>query len=153
MSVAKPKRTVYDEPIEAELARWPGVRWRREVRSKHYALVLEHGGLTRIHIYPSTPGDTVRGPLNQIRDLRAQLKEMGAERIGRVKSTSPKRERNKTTPTAVDLGERAEVDPSRDPWAALTSVRKKLVDQAPFILPIPASNPLPLWKKLLALSK
>jgi hypothetical protein len=134
MSRAQPKRTCYDEALEAELARWPGVTWRREVRSKHYALVLDFGGLTRFHIYPSTPGDTTRGPLNQVRDLRAMLKGMGAVRLAEPKATGPKRQRNRTeakVPRPV-----VELRPVSDPLAGLAAFRRKLVDQTPFVLPI-----------------
>lgn len=114
-----PKRNIYDDGTEAELARWPGITWRHEHRAKHESVVLTFGEATRFVCYPATPGDTRRGVLNHIADLRAELKAMGAEREPQVKAVGPKRRRNVTEPNGLDLGERPKRGPSRDPWAVL----------------------------------
>ena len=147
MSQAQPKRTIYDDAMEAELARWPRVTWKRVVRGKHYAMNLTFGGVTRLHTYPSTPSDSRRGQQRQIRDLKESLRDLGATREVQRKATGPKRRQNRTTPSVIDLGERAVRDPSRDPFAGLAQLRRDLVDATPFVLPIRNSH-RPWWKKL-----
>lgn len=122
MSAPKVKRTDYDDPVETEIERWPGVTFRREVRAKHFALVLTFNGASKFLIYPATGSDR-RGVLNHLTDLRAALRELGAVRIEPVKSTGPRRSRNRTEPRRVKTGEPATGGPKRDPWAALADFR------------------------------
>lgn len=124
-----------DQFVDAELARWPGVTWTREVRGKHYALVLRLRGQSRFVIYAATPSDR-RGLDNHLRDARVTLKAMGAKRLTEARSPAPRRRRNITTPARVDLGERAQHDPSRDPFSSLAALRREMVSNVPFVLPI-----------------
>ena len=111
-------RCEYDLATERELIMWPGVTWRREHRAKHMAVILTFRGLERMMTYPAS-GSDVRGPLNHVRDLRATLRDMGAYRVERTKSTSPRRARNRTTPARLPPIERATGGPRRDPWEPL----------------------------------
>jgi hypothetical protein len=147
VSQPRARATSYDDKMEAELARWPGVTFQRVIRGKHYGLQLTFNGVTRLHVYPSTPSANGRGVLNQISDMRASLKLIGAQRLPEPKAKHPKRARNKTVATVIDLGERAVRDPSRDPFAELTKLRRQLVDATPFVLPIRNSR-RPWWRKL-----
>lgn len=122
MSQPAVKRTFYDEPTEAELARWPAVTWSREVRGKHYALVLTYRGQSRFVTYPASPSNK-RGALNHIQNIRAELRGLGATRLEVVKTKTPHRQRNRTEPSRVDLGEMVIDGPSRDPWSVLASIR------------------------------
>lgn len=152
MSQPVPKRTTYDDAMEAEISRWPGVTFKRVIRGKHYGMQLSFNGVTRLHIYPSTPSDNGRGALNQIRCLKASLQTIGAQRLPEPKAKHPKRARNKTVSTVIDLGERAVRDPSRDPFTDLTKLRRQMVDATPVVLPIVNSH-RPWWRKLLPHSK
>lgn len=138
MTAAKPKRTIFDDPVEAELARWPGVTWSREVRGKHYALVLSFGCVSRFVIYSGSPSDGLRGAMNHLQDVRGVLRDLGATRKAEPKAPARARKRAPAVIEAVKRGERpdAGVGPLSDPFAALVTVRGRLVDAAPFILPI-----------------
>lgn len=119
MSQAAVKRHEYDEHQEAELAKWPGVEWSRQVRGKHYALVLSFNGRSRFVIYPTSPGDSIRGMLNHLTDVRATLRFIGAERLEEQVSAKPRRQRNRTEPIRVVIADRATGGPKRDPWTGL----------------------------------
>lgn len=124
MSAPSPKRHAFNDHQEAELARWPGVTWRREVRSKHYALVLTFGGVSRFVIYPTSPGDTMRGGMNHVRDIRAALTALGATRLEVIRSAAPQRRRNRTE--ARETFEPAVTRLSHDPFAALANFKPRL---------------------------
>src|SRR5690606_17680836 len=110
----------------AELANWPGVTWRREHRGKHLALVLAFDGVSRFVIYPTSPGDTYRGSLNHLRDVRAALSALGAKRVQPAKANRPRR-RPVTRPLHHEAPLAGGVQSSsrlgRDPFAALASLR------------------------------
>lgn len=145
MSAAKPKRTVYDDPTDAELARWPGVTWARQVRGKHYALILTFNGVSRFVTYPGTPGDSTRGVLNHLADVRAALRYLGATRTPEPRAASPRRARNRTD-APVRITERATGGPKRDPWEALRTL--EVVEPTPVQPPAPepvAQPKLSLW--------
>lgn len=124
MTAPSPKRHGFAEQQEAELSRWPGVTWTRQHRGKHYALVLEYGGLSRFVIYPASPGDMLRGGLNHVRDIRAVLTAMGAERVAEARSSRPSRRRNRTEPRRLEVVT-ADTRLSRDPFAALVDFRPR----------------------------
>lgn len=128
MSAPSPKRHEFNAYQEAELARWPGVTWRREHRSKHYALVLTFAGVSRFVIYPTSPGDTVRGGLNHVRDIRAALTALGATRQADARSERPRDRaplaRPPETGKLVDFTP-AETRLNRDPFAALASFQPR----------------------------
>lgn len=149
MSRATIRRTVYDEPTEAELRRWPGVTFTREVRGKHYALVLRFSGQQQRVVYPCTPGDSLRGPLNHLSDVRATLRKMGAERLPEPKSTAPVRRRNPPSKTATITPPVLDRDPSRDPWQVLAALKiagppPAQPEQPPVVPPR-----LPWWRRVL----
>jgi len=144
MSAPAVKRTCYDDPVETELQRWPGVTWRREVRGKHYALVLTFGGVSRFVIYPTSPGDTVRGPLNHLSNVRQELRAMGATRVGETKAAQTER-RRRTRPAVRPLNlsptePQAGASPNRDPWAALAEIKIA----PPPAIPVP---PASMWSR------
>lgn len=143
MSAAKPKRTCMDDAADAELLRWPGVVSHREVRGKHYALVLTFEGRSRFVTYSGTPGDTFAAPMTHVRDLKGVLRELGATRTPERKAPARERRQRQATPApAPRQSERpvAGVGPLSDPFAALASVRTRLVEATPFVLPIPAPS-------------
>lgn len=121
-------RHPYDDAVTAELERWPGVTASRVCRSKHYALNLMYDGRTRFVIYPNSPGDTVRGVRNHLRDVRAALREIGARRDTEPKAARVVRRRRAppAAPAAKPLV-RTEVEtgasPERDPFAVLSALK------------------------------
>lgn len=146
MSQAVCKRHVYDEQQEAELARWPGVTWGREVRGKHYALVLTFDGASRFVVYPSSPGDVMRGGLNHLTDARVALRAIGAVRTSQ-KRQGPKVARRRTRVEESFRLARLEPitgGPERDPWAEL-----RTIDLTPPEPPTPPPTPC-FWSRLLA---
>lgn len=145
------KRTTYDDPVEAELDRWPGVAWARETRSKHYALVLTYRGQSRFVIYPATPGDNRRGALNHLANVRAELRALGAQRSAPTKAEGRrKRQPSRTTATVYEF-ERANPDegPLRDPFAVLAAL-KIANDDAPAAQPESAAPRQSLWSRTAA---
>lgn len=130
----------YEAGQDAELERWPGVTWSREIKGKHYALVVTFGGVSRFVIYPSTPGDKVRGLLNHLRDVRAELSALGAVRRVPIKAIRPHRERNRTEPRRIEFTDRCQGGPKRDPWAALATIQ----------ISEPVAPTPPWWRRLLA---
>src|SRR3569833_3252692 len=113
-------RTMYAHPVDAELAKWPGVTAKREGRGKHYALVLTYDGRSMFVIYPCSPSDALRGVQNHLADVSAVLCDLSAERVSRARSIDkPKRVRNRTTPRRMIITDRASGGPRRDPWALL----------------------------------
>jgi hypothetical protein len=149
MSLASPKRHDYDDRQDAELSRWPGVTWSRQIRGKHYAIVLTYGGVSRFVTYPCTPGDTVRGALNHIHDLRLVLTALGAERSVEVKSLAPRRHRNRTETVSFGPVEHISGGPMRDPWEALRGVT--VTATVPVPAPTVAPPKLSLWRRVVAL--
>lgn len=123
MSAPAVKRHAFDDHQEAELARWPGVTWNRECRSKHYALVLTFGGLSRFVIYPTSPSDH-RATLNHVRDIRHTLFAMGAVRSLEQASDRPKRfRRSRDAPNApVAVSAQQFTRLGRDPFAVLAEL-------------------------------
>lgn len=142
MSAIAVKRHAYDAAQEAELARWPGVEWSRQLRSKHYALVLTFGGVSRFVIYPSSPGDTNRGTLNHLTDVRAELRALGAIRTAEPRTAKPRRQRNRTEVIRFDRGETATGGPNRDPWEALRGLEFPPAEPAP-----PSARPT-IWQRI-----
>lgn len=133
MSAATVKRTDYDDVVDAELSRWPGVTATRQVRGKHYALVLEYNGWSRFVIYPCSPGDGVHGAKNHLGDVRKALRDMGAVRKRPQRSTSPRRVRNRTSPANLSItrDEALRRDPTRNPWEALQALKFEDLAVAP----------------------
>lgn len=131
MTTSKPKRTIYDDDVETELARWPGVTWRRAHRSKHLALILGFNGSERLVTYSGTPSDSRRGVLLHLADVKMALKDMGAVRTPQPRAAGPRRTRNRTT-APMRIEDRCLGGPKRDPWAALQGVEGVLAtDLAP----------------------
>lgn len=145
MSAPAAKRTCYDPITDAELERWPGVTWRRELRGKHQALVLTFGNVSRFVIYPTSPGDSIRGPKNHLANVRQALREMGAARTAEPKGRVARRHRPRVVapvnlaPSAPQAG----ASPTRDPWAVLKSVQ---ISEAAPVTP-PASPTF--WRRII----
>lgn len=74
---------VYVHAIRNELDYWPGARVEFSLRSKHAQAVLHYGGGSRFVVIPSTPGDSRRGALNSLTDVRKELTALGASRVVR----------------------------------------------------------------------
>jgi hypothetical protein len=119
------KRHAYDASQEAELARWPGVTWHREHRGKHCALVLQFADQSRFVIYPATPGDSRRGALNHLRDIRSVLCEIGASREAEARRSQVQTRRHKPSHRIEPIRIRAQ-DSTRlgqNPFAALAGLK------------------------------
>lgn len=127
MSAPAPKRHAYNDCQEAELARWPGVTWTREHRGKHYALVLTFRGLSRFVIYPTSPGDSYRGSLNHVRDIRGTLSAMGATRLEVVSRNRPTGKRSAPRPVVepVRLAAQDGTRLGRNPFEALSGFKTR----------------------------
>jgi len=120
------RRHPYDEATERELARWPGVTAEREFRGVHLALVISLGARSRSVIYAATPSDGARGLQNHLAVLRRMLKAIGAEKVRQTRREGPGRVKQaRTEPKRVHWPERPQIDPSRDPWAALKAWRPR----------------------------
>lgn len=119
MSKPVVRKTYYDDPVDAELAMWPGVMFAREAGGKHLALVLTFAGQTRRVFYPSSPSDK-RGALNNIQNVRATLKALGA-----VRKVNPKAAVKRVKRQRVERDPLSHVAPApsrESPWAALSAV-------------------------------
>jgi hypothetical protein len=79
------KALSWDAKIDAELAEWPGVAYRREGGRKHQRLYLSFDGRERFVVYPSSPSE-YRGLQNKITDIRKELTGLGANRNERRKA-------------------------------------------------------------------
>lgn len=152
MSQPRAARTIYDDPTERELARWPGVEFHRDVRGKHYALVLTFRGQSRFVVYPSSPSDSGRGALNHLTNVRAELRALGAQRIAPTKAERKRRARQ---PDRLVIVMRDHPDPDegplRDPWAALVGLNT--ADTPAVVKPVaPAPPPVApgLWARVRA---
>jgi len=141
MSQPTVRRTIYDDAVEAELAQWPGVQYRRENRGKHNALVLQVGEVSRFVVYPTSPSDSRRGQQNHLGDVHRTMEP---------KAQAPRRARNITAPASIDLGERPDRDPTRDPFVGLVALRRQLVDATPLVLPIRTGADRPLIARIAA---
>lgn len=120
----------YHEAISKEVEEWPGAAVSFEKGSKHPRAVLSFGDSSRFVVFPDTPGDTDRGILNCLTDVRRELRGLGAERAERQKATGPKRERNPgADQRELPEGERGPV--MGDPWEPLRgqSVGKVIHDR------------------------
>lgn len=115
------KHSEYVTAAARELRRWPSVTTTRKHLSKHASLILTYNSQSRCVTCPLTGSDH-RGPMNHVGDIRKALLDMGATRTPDQRSISPKRQRNRTEPKRICLGEKAVKDPSRDPWAALANL-------------------------------
>lgn len=75
------RRHPYEHAAQRELAAWPDVQaeW-LPARGKHPALRLTYAGASRRVVYPGTPGETFRGLLNHVHDVRRALRDLGAVR-------------------------------------------------------------------------
>lgn len=68
-------------------------------RGGHQMLFVSHGGQTRKHFFPSTPGDK-RGAENNICDLKKRLQSMGWEPA--AKEEKPKKEETKMKSVTIE---------------------------------------------------
>lgn len=68
--------------IEREVERWPGVSVRFERGSKHVRARLFYSDRERFVVIAANSGDK-RGVLNAMRDVKRELRTLGAERINR----------------------------------------------------------------------
>ncbi|KKW93943.1 hypothetical protein [Sphingobium chungbukense] len=108
-----------DDDIRQEVRHWPGATVLFEMGGKHRRAIFKFNGKERFVTMPTSPGDTVHGPKNNIAIIRRTLKALGAiravrERMGRQR----KRQRNPgVMQRMVVAGEPAPVMP--DPWNPL----------------------------------
>lgn len=121
------KRHPFDDSMELELAQWPGIAWTREMGAKHPCVVLTFNGRSRKVFYAGTPGDTYTGAENHIRTMRKELRELGAERTTRRKSTAKRKTVIRTRREALALkvidGGNPAQGPRRDPWEGLSGFK------------------------------
>jgi hypothetical protein len=145
------KRSDYDDAVELELSRWPGVTFHREVRGKHYALVLAYRGATRFVIYPASPSDSRRGALNHLANVRAELRALGAQRLATTKVEDRRKRKPQPTATVYEF-ERANPGegPLRDPFAVLADMRVEWIQPANDVPPESAAPRQSLWSRIAA---
>ena len=62
--------TSWDDAVDYELSRWPGVHAVRVGTRKHNRLVLHAKGRSRFVVYPSSPTGHPRALRNHISDIR-----------------------------------------------------------------------------------
>lgn len=68
----------YAEAISREVEKHPGVAVEFSSRSKHKQAILTFEGRSRFVMLPSSPGKSHRGINNQLRDVRRELRNLGA---------------------------------------------------------------------------
>lgn len=103
--------------------------------------MLHYGGKSRFVVIPSTPGDSRRGALNSLADVRKELAALGAERVVRK---PPLRKR-----THKVIGAKM---PKRDPMphVELAPVRPNPFDALAAMTFAPAQQPkLSWWRRML----
>jgi hypothetical protein len=69
---------------DRELECWPGVAVSRDSSHRHMRVTVTYAGRSAFVTCPTTGSDR-RGPHNHVRDLRAVLRGLGAERVERVR--------------------------------------------------------------------
>lgn len=114
-------RRDYEQAIEREVAEWPGVTVTFEEAGKHPRAVMTFGEASRFTPFPGTPSDSARGLDVKISEVRRMLREMGAVRNERPKSTRPPSERN----PGADLRELPAGEPApvvANPWERLDTL-------------------------------
>lgn len=119
------RRTIYDDHVDRELAMWPGVTASRETRGKHLSLVLTYRGQSRFVVYPSSPGDSMRGVQNHLADVRFELRQLGAQRMQPSKrQRAAKRRHRPASELSRFSWEVPDPDkgPLRDPFAVLATL-------------------------------
>lgn len=123
-------RRDYELAIQREVAEWPGVTLSFEEAGKHPRAVLTFGETSRFTPFPGTPSDSGRGLDIKVTEVRRMLREMGAVRNERAKSTRAPSERN----PGADLREMPSSGPApvvANPWEALPVLpRAPLITQA-----------------------
>lgn len=108
------------DDIRQEVRRWPGATVAFEMGGKHPRATISFNGKERFVTIPSSPGDTVHGPKNNIAIVRRTLKALGALRVAIPIGRGRKRWRNPGVMQRVVMaGEPAPVMP--DPWEPLRS--------------------------------
>lgn len=122
-------RSDYTDAIERELTFWPGVSWRFEKRAKHNAVVVTWRNYTQFCVFPASGSDR-RGALNQIADLRALLRRMGAQRIESEKAPAEQNKPYRPAPPPPAPRPPAISDPRADGFAPLRQLRGRLIDDA-----------------------
>lgn len=77
----------YEDAIRREVGAWPGAAVDFSMRSRHAQAVLTYGNGSRFVVLPGTPGDSRRGALNSLADVRRELTRLGAARQSSSRST------------------------------------------------------------------
>lgn len=146
MSQPARKRSEYDDVTERELERWPGVELNRDLTGRHYRFVFSFEGRSAFLPYPRSGSDW-RGPLNHLSDVRSVLRDLGAVRLDEKRPGKARRERNRTEPRRVNLGERPTKDPTRDPWRVLAQIQ--FADEHELPQPVAPEPSRPsIWKRI-----
>lgn len=116
----------WERDMEDEVAKWPGSSIEFGHASKHNVAVIAFRGQTRKVFYPTTPGDGRRGIFNKLKDVRRELKFLGAEKISeKSASTDTERRQHTAAPRPVKPGERAVRE---DRWTGpLAALRASMV--------------------------
>jgi hypothetical protein len=109
-------RKDYEETIEREVGKWPGVTVRFEEGGKHPRAVLTFEDREGTVPYPGTPSDSRFGIHRKLGDLRRKLREIGAEREEPATVADGPRDYRKPNPGAalrqLPMGEAAVLTPS-----------------------------------------
>lgn len=107
----------YRDAMEREALAWPGVRLSYGCTKRHQFAVLTFRGAERFIMFP-TSGSDHRGPANNIAEMRAILRDLGAVRVKRARREGPPRTRC-PEPRAVPVPAAADAPCPRDPWGPL----------------------------------
>lgn len=114
----------YQHGIAEEVARWPGTAVAFEHGGKHVYAVISFADQSRKVFFPFTPGDSRRGLLNSLADVRGVLRDMGAERTPEQKAAEPRTRRSSAGPRPVRPGEAVQRE---DRWLApLATLRERM---------------------------
>ncbi|HRO04367.1 MAG TPA: hypothetical protein PLS69_12260 [Terricaulis sp.] len=140
------KAAEYINSAHRELERWPGVDVRFEKSRKHQKAFFAFAGAERFVVFPTSGSDSLRGTENFLRDVRAELRALGASRVAEERSTAEHRERRRAAPRAavapvID-------DPRQDGLAPLRALHASMQAQPANDAAAPK---LSIWGQLLGL--
>lgn len=116
----------YQEGIAGEVSRWQGATLAFEIGGKHAYALISFASQSRKVFFPMTAGDSRRGLLNSLTDVRSVLREIGAERTPEPKAEPGSRRQHHAGPARpIRPGEVAQRE---DRWfGPLAALKQRMV--------------------------
>lgn len=89
--------------VDSELKHWPGVEAAWDKTKRHRKVHLSFNGKKKFVMMPSTASDNVRGPKNQVTQIRSTLKSLGAQRLDVIPKSKREKEEVKDMTSEVKM--------------------------------------------------